>query len=345
MAKLYNLARMTTTTTSTGTITLGSAVTGFLSFAGAGIANGDIIDYAINDPGTAPTASEIGTGTYTSSGTTLTRNVTSSTNSNAAINLSGNAHVFISPRAQSLQVPRSYLAGLTLSTAGSSATFGIAIGQAVDSTNLQSMQLASAYTKTTGAWTVGSGNGSLDTGTIATATWYHVYLIYRPDTGVVDVLTSLSVTSPTLPTNYTLFRRIGSMLTDGSSHWTLFNQLGDEFLWGAAVTDASGVTPATTATAQSLTVPANVVVWAKFWGSLSSTGGAGLVFEPFVGPDITAGSTGSLAAGTPIAGYGDFTIRTSGASPNQIKVRATGTTGNTYTIQLYGWIDPRGRDN
>jgi hypothetical protein len=36
-AALKNLARMTTATTGTGTMTLGTAVAGFLSFAGAGI--------------------------------------------------------------------------------------------------------------------------------------------------------------------------------------------------------------------------------------------------------------------------------------------------------------------
>jgi hypothetical protein len=98
MAKLYNLARMTTATTGTGTITLGSAVSGYLTFALTGVANGDVVDYAIKDGSN----SEHGTGTYTSSGTTLTRTVTKSTNSNAAISLSGTAEVFISPRAETL---------------------------------------------------------------------------------------------------------------------------------------------------------------------------------------------------------------------------------------------------
>jgi hypothetical protein len=89
--KLYNLARMTTATTGTGTITLGSAVTGFLSFASAGVANGETVTYGIVDG----TNREVGRGVYTSSGTTLTRNVLTSTNSNNAISLSGSAIVFI----------------------------------------------------------------------------------------------------------------------------------------------------------------------------------------------------------------------------------------------------------
>lgn len=100
MGKLFNLARMTTATTLTGTITLGSAVSGYLTFAQAGVVDGDIVDYAIKDGAN----SEHGTGVYTASGTTLTRNVTKSTNNNNLISLSGSAEVFISPRAETLNV-------------------------------------------------------------------------------------------------------------------------------------------------------------------------------------------------------------------------------------------------
>jgi len=100
MAKLYNLARMTTATTGSGTITLGSAITGFLSFASAGVADGEVVTYAISDGSN----SEIGRGTYTAAGTTLTRSVLRSTNGNAAVNLSGNAQVFITVAAEDLRI-------------------------------------------------------------------------------------------------------------------------------------------------------------------------------------------------------------------------------------------------
>ena len=88
---LGNRAKMSTSTTGTGTITLGSALSGYQTFAQAGITNGQTIRYAIEDG----TAFEIGSGTYTSSGTTLTRSVTESSNSDNAITLSGNAEVFV----------------------------------------------------------------------------------------------------------------------------------------------------------------------------------------------------------------------------------------------------------
>jgi hypothetical protein len=97
VVKLYDLARMTTQTVGTGTITLGVAVPPYLAFSAAGVQDGDTVRYAIYDP--IAGGSEIGYGTYTASGTTLTRNPHSSTNANAAINLSGQAQVFITASA------------------------------------------------------------------------------------------------------------------------------------------------------------------------------------------------------------------------------------------------------
>lgn len=96
MARLFNLARMNTATTGTGAITLGSAVAGYLSFAAAGITDGQLISYGIKDG----SSSEVGRGTYSTSGTQLTRSVLRSTNSNNPINLSGSAEVYITALAE-----------------------------------------------------------------------------------------------------------------------------------------------------------------------------------------------------------------------------------------------------
>jgi len=98
MATLANRAKMTTATTGTGTITLGSAADGYQTFAAAGISDADTVRYTIEDGNNW----EIGTGTYTASGTTLTRSVTESSNSGSAISLSGDAVVFLTLAAQDL---------------------------------------------------------------------------------------------------------------------------------------------------------------------------------------------------------------------------------------------------
>jgi len=91
MNSLGDLARVTTATTGTGTLTLGAPVAGYLTFAQAGIADGTVVSYGIADGAN----SETGAGTY--SGGTLTRSVYRSTGAGntAPINLSGAAQVFV----------------------------------------------------------------------------------------------------------------------------------------------------------------------------------------------------------------------------------------------------------
>ncbi len=98
MVTLVNRAKMSTATTGTGTITLGSAVAGFQTFADAGVANAETVRYTIEDG----TAFEIGTGTYTSSGTTLSRTLIESS-TGSLLNLSGSAIVYVTAAAQDLQ--------------------------------------------------------------------------------------------------------------------------------------------------------------------------------------------------------------------------------------------------
>jgi hypothetical protein len=127
------------------------------------------------------------------------------------------------------------LSGLTLSNDTVTPTvLDIDVGTACSDDNLLMMvQPTTAMRKLlAGPWVVGNGGSGLDAGSVAAAsTWYHVFLIMRPDTGLVDVLFSLSATAPTMPANYTKKRRIGSIKTDTSGNIFGFSQLGDQFLW------------------------------------------------------------------------------------------------------------------
>lgn len=248
-------------------------------------------------------------------------------------------------------VVRSYLAGLTLSTGGGSAIFGIAAGVAADSTNAAMLVLAAAITKTTSAWAAGSGNGALDTGAIAPNTWYHVHLIKRVDTQVVDVLISLSPSAPMLPASYTLARRIGSLRTNASSQWISFSQLGDEFLWSAIAQDVVATNPGTAAVLRTLTVPLGVQVSAIM--NVLTIADATVVDSriSLSSPDVTdelttynynlgtSGGAGSASLQT----ANQFVIRTDTSSRIRTRHNASGTNTALY-IGTRGWIDRRGRD-
>jgi hypothetical protein len=118
---LADRVKETTTTTGTGTVTLAGASTGFQSFAAVGNANTTY--YTIADQ--QGTNWEVGIGTYTSSGTTLSRTtVLSSSNSGSLVDFpAGTKDVFVTyPSSRSV-----YADGTTL-TASNSSILPIASG-------------------------------------------------------------------------------------------------------------------------------------------------------------------------------------------------------------------------
>jgi hypothetical protein len=234
---------------------------------------------------------------------------------------------------------RNYLAGLTMSTAGSSATMSIAAGQASDSTNAFSMTLA-AIAKTTSAWAVGTGNGGLDTGAIANSTWYYFYAIRRPDTGVTDVVFSLSSSAPTLPANYTQYRYIGGGLTNGSAQWVAFTQTGDDFYWSTPVADFSGAGSAAAATL-TCTVPRGRKVKAYFHINVTAT--AQVILTDLANADVaTTVSSNAGNGGVASVATGDLVSIWTNTSA-QVRHRESGTGG--ILITTAGWMDLRDKGN
>lgn len=95
---IYDRVKESTTTTGTGTLTLSGALTGFQSFSVVGNANTCIFCvYAVDANGNPSGDWEVSIGTYTSSGTTLSRTtVLASSNGGAAVNfVAGTKHVAI----------------------------------------------------------------------------------------------------------------------------------------------------------------------------------------------------------------------------------------------------------
>lgn len=112
----------------------------------------------------------------------------------------------------------------------------IAAGQVRDSTNTFDIVVPSTLT-------VGAGNvglNGIDTGTLAASTFYAVYVIadatgFNPVASIV----STSFSGPLMPFGYSIYRRLGVMLTNSSSHflpfWVSGLNSGKSLIWDVPI--------------------------------------------------------------------------------------------------------------
>ncbi|MGN7772177.1 hypothetical protein [Phyllobacterium sp. 22552] len=247
--------------------------------------------------------------------------------------------------------PRGYLHGLTLSNNVGDAVndLDIAVGEcAADTSPYRKLTLASAITKRLDAgWAVGSNQGGLDTGSIADGT-YHIWLIQRSDTGVVDALFSTSATAPTMPTNYDRKRRIGSIIREAATIIG-FHQKGDKFKRRVSVTPYNSTAAVSPPVLRLLSVPDGIVVepimqvnlvvnpssnaFNTFGDAENGTAGVTVV------QNVAAPAGANATSGNWIEG--GFFTDTSRQLYHGVGIPAGTISSNT--INMWGWIDTRGR--
>ena len=214
MSKLFNLAKMTTATTGTGTITLGSAVSGFLTFALAGVSDGDIVSYGISDGAN----SEVGYGTYTAAGTTLARTtILNSTNSGSAIDLSGSAVVFITALSADIALENNLISPTTAD-----------VTAVVNSRYLADVSGLTA-----------DRNFVLPAANIGDA--IELKIIVGDDTYTLDIIgdTGISINNGSAATRWTSLFVTGEsvyLVATSTSNWTVINEEGALLDYSAATT-------------------------------------------------------------------------------------------------------------
>jgi microcystin-dependent protein len=241
---------------------------------------------------------------------------------------------------------RGHLSGLQIANNVTDATNDIDIGEGEcrDSTNSMDIKLSAGITKQLDvAWAVGNNTGGLDTGAIANVT-YHVFAIRRADTGVVDALFSTSATAPTLPANYTHFRRIAS-IRRVSAAIVVFQQLGDNFNTVSFLDYNS--TSARASALLAMSVPLGIICRPVFIPHMNK-GTAGDAYMN-IGDATGTGSGGSICVRVSAAGERDTSFVNSCITNTsaQITVAVTIPTGTVAecVIRTIGWIDRRGQDD
>jgi hypothetical protein len=313
---LKDRVKETSTTAGTGTLTLAGAVSGFQSFAAVG--NGNTTYYAIADSITGDW--EVGVGTYTSSGTTLSRTtVLSSSNGGSLVNFAANAKdVFVTyPSSRSAyqneagtQVVQTAFGAITATSAA--LTTGTITTAPVNNTDIVNKQYADAIasgihfheavnlattaalpantynngTSGVGATLTGNANGALSVDSTLTTASERILVKNEAagaNNGVYTVTQVGSAGTPYILTRATDFDSVGTGVNEIDE--------GDFFL----VT--SGTANVNTAWVQQtpppITIGTTALVFQQFSAPITYTAGTGLTESPTYTFNI--GNTGVTA--------------------------------------------------
>ena len=270
-------------------------------------------------------------------------------------------------------LPRSYLSGFNLSTSGLD-DISISAGSCRDVNDATNMYTTSALVKQLDAvWAEGTGAGGR-VGSAAASTWYHVYAIAsatRTDVMFNATAPSAMNASTDLPTGYTHYRRIGSIVTSATVadiDIEPFHQFRDTFYWDKPKPDEypTGInTPNLNASDTTFTldyVPTGVVTEAIFNAQLRYDGENDTVSVYFYPPSLT-----SMAPNNIVYSYANFITADSigasifytnnGGAVNVGRVMRVFTNtsaaihARSHTAGLYmylytlGWVDDRGRSD
>jgi hypothetical protein len=193
--------------------------------------------------------------------------------------------------------PFSYATGLQLAWA-TTTTLTVAAGQCRDSNNVVDMILDEAVTINGAA----NGANGLDTGDLANATWYYVFLISSSRNLQTTASIISTSSTPLLPTGYDSYLRIGFALTNGSAQFLKFFVYGNsttrKYFWDVVPTELNAQGSATYAAIDlaSSVPPTSTTVYLN-WKLVPATAGNLTLLRPTGSTSTTnIQITGSVAS-------------------------------------------------
>ena len=239
--------------------------------------------------------------------------------------------------------PRMFISGLTYGNNATDAVndIDIAAGTCRDNTDAHNLVVGALIKRLDAAWVVGTNQGGLDTGAIANADYY-LWAIKRLDTGVTDILFSLSSTAPTMPANYTVKRLIGWIRRVAAAIVAFFTYEtaggGLEFLWSTPVFDITlANTLTTTERTDALSVPQTFSVEARIVAEVNDAAVAAIVHISC--PDTVNGTTTNMIRMSVLNEIENQQIEVRTSATGTIAATSTVATTDVYNVwtQGFGW--------
>lgn len=246
-------------------------------------------------------------------------------------------------------IPRSYLAGLQTTPTQASTSVSIAVGVAMGNDQATSITLTSPLVKVlSSSWSVGSGNGGLYAATAIQAfQTYHLFVMIRTDTNVVDAYYDTSVNATNIPSPYTVYRRVASFTTASDKNIRTWSQSGDAFTVTVPILETTSTNPGTNAVTQALSAVPTGITPRVVMNAGNANGDANFYLS-----DLNTTDAAASQAVAPLANVGalaaritqQVVVRTNSSA--QIRTRAdVSNAGTQLLLVVTDWLDTRGKDS
>jgi hypothetical protein len=215
-------------------------------------------------------------------------------------------------------------------------------GKVRDSSFNKLIYITSDLTKQIDAsWVAGNDVGGLFSGTVAADTTYHCFVIFNDSTQAVDAGFSTDVNASDIPTGYTNYRRIGSIITDASANIEPFFQREDYFGLVNRRRSLTTGTPGTSEIIVDLSVPSGIEVMSDYLLHFSVSSIAYCLTGSLEEPDVLPDSTNFHLVCSPSASVSQVKIQKKTNTSGQIRVRSSIGTVGGLVVFTEGYYDDR----